>query len=159
MKKCLQIQFSKIYREYREGKDMQNDNNDLRNIPIITRTAGVVMPPRWENEPEGPVTKPVPAKPIVSEPVIRPDGKELCKYLRSVRMEIAKANGIDYKTLECRYLGPCAGTCEKCDEEIRYLNKELEKIPESKRVYPTLGKYEPLGEKKKKSLFGRGKKV
>ena len=29
---------------------------------------------------------------------------------------------------------------------------------EDKRVYPTLGKYEPLGEKKKKSLFGRGKK-
>ena len=55
--------------------------------------------------------------------------------------------------------GPCAGTCEKCDEEIMYLNKALAKIPESKRVYPTLGKYEPLGEKKKKSLFGRGKKV
>ena len=133
-----------------------NNNNDLGYI--TTRTAGVVMPPRWEEETEGPVTKPVPAKPIVSEPVIRPDGKELCKYLRSVRMEIAKANGIDYKTAECRYLGPCAGTCEKCDEEIRYLNKELEKIPEDKRVYPTLGKYKPLEGKKKKSLFGRGKK-
>ena len=134
-----------------------NNNDDFRNIPF--RTPGIVMAPRWEEESGGTVTKPIPSKPLVSEPVIRPDGKELCKYLRSVRMEIAKANGIEYKTEECPYLGPCAGTCEKCDEEIMYLNNALAKVPESKRVYPTLGKYEPLGEKKKKSLFGRGKKV
>ena len=129
---------------------MQNNNDDWRNIPF--RTEGMIMPPRWENEPRGPITPPVPSTKPVQEPVIRPDGKELCKYLRSVRMEIAKANGIEYKTEECPYIGPCAGTCEKCDEEIMFLNNALAKIPESKRVYPTLGKYEEKAKKKKSIL-------
>lgn len=132
-----------------------NNNDDFRNIPF--RTPGIVMAPRWEEESEGTVTKPIPSKPLVSEPVIRPDGKELCKYLRSVRMELASANGIELEMKECDYKGPCAGTCPTCDAEIRFLNDKLSEIKEEERVYPTISMYEVKPEKKKRGFFGKKK--
>ena len=78
---------------------------------------------------------------INPEEFTRRDGKELCNYLRSLRIELAKANGIIYQSRTCTYAGECAGTCPQCDEEIRILNKALEKIPPSKRVYPQVQKY------------------
>lgn len=38
--------------------------------------------------------------------------------------------------MECPSIGPCAGTCERCDEESGYLRKQLQKIPVEKRIYP-----------------------
>lgn len=53
-------------------------------------------------------------------------GKEKCKLLRQIRQEIANSNGIVYITTECTYEGDdCLGTCPKCDQEIAYLDAEL----------------------------------
>lgn len=67
---------------------------------------------------------------------IRKDGKQICNYLKSLRCELAKANGIELNITECDNDGPCAGTCPKCDAEATFLRKELKKLPEDKRVIP-----------------------
>ena len=52
-------------------------------------------------------------------------GKSTCKLLKSIRQQIADANGISYRPKECQHKGDCAGTCPACEEEIRYLEGEL----------------------------------
>ena len=52
-------------------------------------------------------------------------GKSTCKLLKSIRQQIADANGISYQPKECHHKGDCAGTCPACEEEIRYLEWEL----------------------------------
>ena len=52
-------------------------------------------------------------------------GKSTCKLLKSIRQQIADANGISYRPKECQHKGNCAGTCPACEEEIRYLEGEL----------------------------------
>ena len=54
-------------------------------------------------------------------------GKKTCKMLKEIRKEIARNNDIAYVTTECKYQGDCAGTCPKCEAEVRYLEEELEK--------------------------------
>lgn len=55
------------------------------------------------------------------------NGKQKCKILKEIRAEIARNNDIEYVTSECKHKGDCAGTCPKCEAELRYLEKELEK--------------------------------
>ena len=52
-------------------------------------------------------------------------GKSTCKLLKSIRQQIADANGISYQPKECHHKGDCAGICPACEEEIRYLEREL----------------------------------
>ena len=52
-------------------------------------------------------------------------GKSTCKLLKGIRQQIADANGISYQPKECHHRGDCAGTCPACEEEIRYLEREL----------------------------------
>ena len=52
-------------------------------------------------------------------------GKSTCKLLKSIRQQIADANGISYQPKECHHKGDCTGTCPACEEEIRYLEREL----------------------------------
>ena len=52
-------------------------------------------------------------------------GRSTCKLLKSIRQQIADANGISYRPKECYYKGDCTGTCPACEEEIRYLEREL----------------------------------
>ena len=52
-------------------------------------------------------------------------GRSTCKLLKSIRQQIADANGISYRPKECHYKGDCTGTCPACEEEIRYLEREL----------------------------------
>ena len=52
-------------------------------------------------------------------------GKEVCLILKGIRQKIADANGISYQPKECQHKGDCAGTCPACEEEIRYLEREL----------------------------------
>ena len=52
-------------------------------------------------------------------------GKSTCKLLKSIRQQIADANGISYQPKECHHKGDCAGTCPACEAEIRYLEGEL----------------------------------
>ena len=52
-------------------------------------------------------------------------GRSTCKLLKSIRQQIADANGISYQPKECHHKGDCTGTCPACEEEIRYLEREL----------------------------------
>ena len=52
-------------------------------------------------------------------------GKSTCKLLKDIRQQIADANGISYQPKDCHHKGDCAGTCPACEEEIRYLEREL----------------------------------
>lgn len=54
-------------------------------------------------------------------------GKDKCKILKEIRQKIADENDIPYITEECSFKGNCKGTCPKCESELRYLEKELEK--------------------------------
>ena len=52
-------------------------------------------------------------------------GKSTCKLLKDIRQQIADANSISYQPKECHHKGDCAGTCPACEEEVRYLEREL----------------------------------
>ena len=54
-------------------------------------------------------------------------GKQTCKILKEIRKQIAAENDIELITSECTHKGDCAGTCPKCEAEVRYLERELEK--------------------------------
>lgn len=54
-------------------------------------------------------------------------GKKTCKILKDIRKQIAQDNDIEFITSECTYKGDCLGTCPKCEAEVRYLERELEK--------------------------------
>ena len=55
------------------------------------------------------------------------NGKSKCKILKDIRRQIAHENDIDLVISECKYQGDCAGTCPKCESEVRYLEQELRK--------------------------------
>ena len=55
------------------------------------------------------------------------DGKEKCRALKEIRKQIALNNDIEYVVDECKHKGKCKGTCPKCESEVRYLERELEK--------------------------------
>ena len=54
-------------------------------------------------------------------------GKDTCKILKEIRKRIAEENDIELITSECTFKGDCLGTCPKCESEVRYLERELEK--------------------------------
>ena len=53
-------------------------------------------------------------------------GKKICDTLKEVRMQVAKANDIRYAPTECQHEGDCAGTCPKCEAEVRWLEQQLQ---------------------------------
>lgn len=54
-------------------------------------------------------------------------GKEKCKALKEIRRQIAENNDIKYVVEECQHKGECRGTCPRCEAEVRYLERELER--------------------------------
>lgn len=52
-------------------------------------------------------------------------GKDICKYLKSVRRAVAEANGIELDVSECSFEGNCPGTCPKCEAEVNSLESAL----------------------------------
>ena len=52
-------------------------------------------------------------------------GKQVCKILKDIRKQIAEQNDIEFITSECTHKGDCAGTCPKCEAEVRYLEAQL----------------------------------
>lgn len=53
-------------------------------------------------------------------------GKKICNTLKEVRLQVAKANDIEYAPTECHHEGDCAGTCPKCEAEVRWLERQLQ---------------------------------
>lgn len=92
-------------------------------------TMGIVRPPSYPEDSRY-------VKEEVERPSARLDGKKVCDMLRKQRIKLAEANNIPFESEECPSLGPCAGTCEKCDAESEYLREQLLKISEEKRIYP-----------------------
>lgn len=52
-------------------------------------------------------------------------GKRICETLKAIRSEIAGANGIDYTPTPCNHMSDCAGTCPVCEQETRWLERQL----------------------------------
>ena len=52
-------------------------------------------------------------------------GKYICNALKAIRLDIARANGIEYAPKACDHQGDCAGTCPACESEMRYLEREI----------------------------------
>ncbi len=100
-------------------------------------TLGLIMPPLYPDNDEY-------TKKEVERPVARIDGKRVCNILRRQRIKLAEANNIPFESEACPSIGPCAGTCEKCDRESKYLRKAMNKIPEDKRVYPQFNPIEEV---------------
>lgn len=57
--------------------------------------------------------------------VMMKHGKYICNTLKAIRLDIARANGIEYAPRECHHEGECAGTCPACESEMRYLEREM----------------------------------
>ena len=66
-------------------------------------------------------------------------GKRTCKILKEIRAQIAAENDIAFVTSECKHQGDCAGTCPKCEAEVRYLERELEKRQKLGRTIAVAG--------------------
>lgn len=66
-------------------------------------------------------------------------GKSTCRILKEIRRQIAEANDISYITSECQYQGDCAGTCPHCEEEVRYLEQQLERRHRAGKAISLLG--------------------
>lgn len=52
-------------------------------------------------------------------------GKAICEALKDVRRKIAQANDIAYTPNECHHEGDCMGTCAACENEMRYIERQL----------------------------------
>jgi len=66
-------------------------------------------------------------------------GKQTCKILKEIRRQIAETNDIEFITSECRHQGDCAGTCPKCEAEVRYLEQQLERKRSTGKAITVLG--------------------
>lgn len=53
-------------------------------------------------------------------------GKAICETLKQLRIDIAKANDIEYHPIECTHEGSCSGTCPMCEQELAYLTEQIE---------------------------------
>ena len=54
-------------------------------------------------------------------------GKEKCRILRQIRRTIAEANEIPFDSPDCPFADDCSGTCPLCEDELRYLESELQR--------------------------------
>lgn len=52
-------------------------------------------------------------------------GKDKCELLKSIRRQVAERYGLEYYPRECQHDGDCAGTCPRCDAELRDLQRQL----------------------------------
>ena len=66
-------------------------------------------------------------------------GKSTCRELKRIRKMIAEQNNIPLEDSECHYEGDCAGTCPKCDAEVRFLENALRKSKQLGKVVTLSG--------------------
>ncbi len=69
---------------------------------------------------------PNPLRSNIKEKTMMKRGKKICDTLKEVRMQVAKANDIKYAPTECHHEGDCAGSCPKCEAEVRWLEQQLQ---------------------------------
>jgi len=62
---------------------------------------------------------------MINNNVAMKHGKHICNALKAIRLDIARANGIEYQPRECHHEDDCAGTCPACESEMRYLEREV----------------------------------
>jgi hypothetical protein len=62
---------------------------------------------------------------MINNNVAMKHGKHICNTLKAIRLDIARANGINYAPQECHHEGDCLGTCPACESEMRYLEREI----------------------------------
>lgn len=55
-------------------------------------------------------------------------GKHICNTLKEIRLRVARENNIEYSPTECHHEGDCAGTCPKCEAEVRHIEQQLAHI-------------------------------
>ena len=126
---------SMSYVPVKEGFDEINANHAIQDdeikFPLYRNlcTLGLVCPPSYPEKNEH-------TKKEIERPIARIDGKKVCNTLREQRILLAEANKITFESEECPTIGPCAGTCDKCDREAKYLYDQMKKIPKEERVYP-----------------------
>ncbi len=125
------------YISLRSGYESIDNKNGVKidtkiDFPLtrVLRMLGLCIPPSYPEKDDR-------TKEEIERPVVRLDGKKICNYLRKQRIRLAEANGIAFESAVCPSIGPCAGTCEKCDKEAVYISEEMRKIPVEKRIYPT----------------------
>ena len=53
-------------------------------------------------------------------------GQSICSVLKTIRKQVADANGIAYEPRECHHQGDCRGTCPACEAEVRYIQQQLD---------------------------------
>ena len=46
---------------------------------------------------------------------------------KEIRLQVARTNDIPYEPTECKHKGDCSGTCPKCEQEVRYIEQQLNK--------------------------------
>jgi len=56
---------------------------------------------------------------------MKPNGKDICHALKTIRKQVAEANGIDYTPATCHHDGECSGTCPCCEAEVQYIETQL----------------------------------
>lgn len=126
---------SMSYVPVKEGFDEKKSNpaiqDDEVKFPLYRNlcTLGLVCPTAYPEKNEY-------TKEEIERTVARTDGKIICNMLREQRILLAEANNISFESEECPSIGPCAGTCDKCDREAKYLYDQMKKIPKEERVYP-----------------------
>ncbi|MBR3400239.1 MAG: carboxypeptidase-like regulatory domain-containing protein [Prevotella sp.] len=54
-------------------------------------------------------------------------GKKICQTLKEIRLQVARTNDIPYEPTVCKHKGDCSGTCPKCEQEVRYIEQQLNK--------------------------------
>ncbi|MCI8387513.1 MAG: hypothetical protein HFE63_03485 [Clostridiales bacterium] len=63
------------------------------------------------------------------------NGKDKCAILKQIRRDIAEKNDISLTISECKHKGDCAGTCPRCESEVRELERALaDRKKQGKRV-------------------------
>ena len=62
-------------------------------------------------------------------------GKTICKTLKEIRLQVARANDIPYEPTTCNHKGDCPGTCPLCDAELDALQQQIDAMEaEGKKV-------------------------
>ena len=59
---------------------------------------------------------------------MKSNGKNICHTLKTIRKQVAEANGIDYTPAPCRFDGDCSGTCPACEAEVQYIESQLGRL-------------------------------